>query len=660
MLNIGLPIILVVMIAEVINYQSYRRNFLSEVDRKQQEINMQIKTYYDLQTKGMNLIGDLMDNRLKNLSSLIIAAVDTSRNSTRLDLDHIRSILKMDQQLEDIYIINTNGVVVNTTYKDDFLLDLSGVGDKYFDFLEEIRKSKKFVSEQFSLEFSTHRVRKYTYQASSDGQYIVEIGTYSSKADELVASVASKINDLTQNYPYLLSANLYVASDKPFSLYKNNVLTEQQQRVISQMFQKRTENRIENKAGESHIDYHYMYVKEQNSMLYDGYVIEVVVDRAAIDHTLIMQLIYRILFVVFISFAILFITFRKLMNEVSAPLDKVNRSLAVLAMGDLENASKFNFHKDDELEGIGNNLNNFVSQLKSTAKFAKEIGQGNWEAHFELSSPNDSIGLALLDMRDNLKRNDEEKKQREKTETDILWTTNGLNKFAEILRQDTSHFEEFGANVISNLVKYVDVNQGALFFLDETEDGQEKYLEQIAAYAYGQSRKIKNRMPLGENLLGASVREKYTIYRTEIPQDYTFITSGLGGAPPKSLLIVPLKLNNEVFGAIELASFYEISKVKIDFVEEIAESISYTLSITKNTIKTNKMAREWERQSEAYIANEQHLRSEILGLKSEYENMALNVRVLEVEKDTLSQNLDAAMLQIKQLKEKGRIGGSTV
>ena len=657
LLSIGLPIILVILISEIINYQTYRNNYLSEVSLKQQEINQQIKTYYDLQTKGLTLIGDLMTPHLRSLSAQIVSIVDSCKSAATLDLDHVRSTLRMDLQQEDIYIINTNGVVINTTYHDDFQLDLSKVGEKYFDFLEEIRKNKKFASEHFSLEFSTHRARKYTYQASSDGQYIIEIGTYSSKADELIASVSNKIKDLTQNYPFLISADLYVASDKPYSLSRGNSLNDQQKNIISQIFQKRTESRVVSKAGSKHIDYHYMYVKDQNSILYDGYVIEVVVDHSVIDRTLMLQMIYRILFVLSISFAILFITFRILMNEVSAPLDKVNRSLSVLAQGDLDNAGKFNFHKADELEGIGNNLNNFVGQLKRTATFANEIGQGNWESQFELTSSNDSIGLALLDMRDNLKKNDEEKKEREKIEAEILWTTNGLNKFAEILRQDTSNFEEFGSNVISNLVKYVDVNQGALFFLDETEDGQEKYLEQIAAYAYGQSRKIKNRIPLGENLLAACVREKYTIYRTEIPKDYTYITSGLGGALPKSLLIVPLKLNDEVFGAIEMASFYEINKVKIDFVEEIAESISYTLSITKNTIKTNKMAREWERQSEVFIANEQQLRTEISGLKSEYENMALNVRALEVEKDTLSQNLDAAMLQIKQLKEKGRTSG---
>lgn len=66
-------------------------------------------------------------------------------------------------------------------------------------------------------------------------------------------------------------------------------------------------------------------------------------------------------------------------------------------------------------------------------------------------------------------------------------------------------------------------------------------------------------------MLGQVMLEKDTPYMTDLPQNYIQITSGLGKANPHSLLIVPLKNNEQVVGAIEVASFTAIPPYKIHF-----------------------------------------------------------------------------------------------
>ena len=72
--------------------------------------------------------------------------------------------------------------------------------------------------------------------------------------------------------------------------------------------------------------------------------------------------------------------------------------------------------------------------------------------------------------------------------------------------------------------------------------------------------------------------KKKEYFITEIPEDYLTITSGLGDAPPRSILIVPLKLEDEILGVVELASFNIFNPHEIEFVEKIGQTIASTIT----------------------------------------------------------------------------------
>jgi len=105
-----------------------------------------------------------------------------------------------------------------------------------------------------------------------------------------------------------------------------------------------------------------------------------------------------------------------------------------------------------------------------------------------------------------------------------------------------------------------------------------------------------------ETLLGQVYLEKEKINLTEIPEDYLIITSGLGDASPKHLLLIPLKINEKVEGVLELASFNSFENYQIDFIERICEMLASAITSVKNSENTKQLLQELQFQTESLKA----------------------------------------------------------
>jgi GAF domain-containing protein len=151
-----------------------------------------------------------------------------------------------------------------------------------------------------------------------------------------------------------------------------------------------------------------------------------------------------------------------------------------------------------------------------------------------------------------------------------------------------------------------------LFLKVESENTH--HLELVACYAYERKKFIEKRIRIGDGLTGQCALEMKTIYLTDVPADYLYITSGLGKATPRSLLIVPLLVNDEAQGVLEIASFNQYNDVEIQFVEKLAQSIASIVSnirIEENTKhlldQAQGQAKQMREQEEAMRQNMEEL-----------------------------------------------------
>ncbi|MBE9469557.1 MAG: GAF domain-containing protein [Bacteroidetes bacterium] len=323
-----------------------------------------------------------------------------------------------------------------------------------------------------------------------------------------------------------------------------------------------------------------------------------------------------------IGLIILTIVIWLIAKNITHPLIDTTKLLKNLALGKIDKSKKLkNISSKDEIGEMAQSLYTLTKGLGRTADFANEIGKGNLDAKFDPLSDEDIIGYSLLNMRDSLKKAKSDDRIRKEEEEKNKWITHGIAIFGDVLRQDNDNLEKLSFNIMKNLVNYIEANQGALFVLNDEDKKEIKY-ELKSAIAYDRQRILNRTFNIAEGLIGRCAFEKQSIYMIDIPDDYVNITSGLGGANPRSLLVVPAKFNDTVFGVIEIVSFKKLEKYQIEFLEKVSDNIASTISTVKVNEQTAKLLEQFQKQSEELSAQEEEMRQNLEEMQATQEEAA--------------------------------------
>ncbi|MEP2026575.1 methyl-accepting chemotaxis protein [Reichenbachiella sp.] len=92
----------------------------------------------------------------------------------------------------------------------------------------------------------------------------------------------------------------------------------------------------------------------------------------------------------------------KISGRFTNRIKATNDAMKELSHGNLDRSLLLNIETGDEIGEMQGSLNELVSQLSYKAEFSREIGEGNLNASFEVSSEQDVLGISLMKMRDNL------------------------------------------------------------------------------------------------------------------------------------------------------------------------------------------------------------------------------------------------------------------
>ncbi len=324
-------------------------------------------------------------------------------------------------------------------------------------------------------------------------------------------------------------------------------------------------------------------------------------------------------------------------RNITRPISYVKDTVVELSRGQLpeKHSQKTQKFSRDEVGEMAQAVDGLVSGLRATSGFAEDIGVGNYTAEFSPLSEQDVLGNALLNMRDNLRSVSEEDQKRH-------WATEGTALFGELLRQNSGSVQELTTTLLTKLIEYMHANQGGIFVVQEDDTSDEPYMTLEACYAWDREKYIEQKIHRGEGLAGQAWLEKDTLYFTDVPQDYITIVSGLGEANPTSILIVPLMVNEEVFGVVEMASFETYQSHEVDFMKKIAESIAATIATARINSKTQKLLNESTEMTEQMQAQEEEMRQNMEELQATQEEMDRKQRAMQGRETRIRAVLDCA------------------
>ncbi len=217
------------------------------------------------------------------------------------------------------------------------------------------------------------------------------------------------------------------------------------------------------------------------------------------------------------------------------------------------------------------------------------------------------------------------------------WIAKGLSEIGQYLRGDID--ESFYKNLVSAIVDYLKVNQAGVYVVEGDND-DEKYIHLKSCYAFDRHKYLQKKIEIGQGLVGQCYLEKERIYLKEVPDSYINITSGLGDAPPKCILIVPLIHEENVEGIIEIASFRQLEEHEIEFIEGLAGSLASYIASNRINLQTKILLERYQVQSEELRAQEEEMRQNMEEMQATQEEIHRKEqeylrRIEELEKELL-------------------------
>ncbi|MFJ8358225.1 HAMP domain-containing protein, partial [Streptomyces sp. NPDC093984] len=290
-------------------------------------------------------------------------------------------------------------------------------------------------------------------------------------------------------------------------------------------------------------------------------------------------------------------------------------------------------------ENVNELAGNLTRQVRAIAEVASAVAEGDLtrsitvEASGEVAELKDNINSMVESLRETTRANQEQD-----------WLKTNLARISGLM-QGHRELPVVAELIMDELTPLVGAQYGAFYLAEDTERGPE--LRLVGSYGYPDDEERPARIPFGRSLVGQAARGRRPIGVEELPPGYVTISSGLGQTVPSALMVLPIVVEDQVLGVIELASVTRFTQIHQDFLAQLMPTIGVNLNTIVANARTDELLEESQR-----LTAELQARSEELQVQQE-ELQRSNAELEEKASLLASQNRDieAKNLQIEQARQ---------
>jgi HAMP domain-containing protein/CheY-like chemotaxis protein/signal transduction histidine kinase len=298
----------------------------------------------------------------------------------------------------------------------------------------------------------------------------------------------------------------------------------------------------------------------------------------------------------------------------------------------------------DNVNAMANSL---TLQVRAIADVATSVTRGDLsrqiavEAQGELDELKNNLNQMIVNLKSTTEKNSEQD-----------WLKTNLAKFSRMM-QGQKDLEAVSKLIMSELTPLVSAHHGAFYIMDD--DNNTPVLKLIASYAYKERKHVGNRFFLGEGLVGQAALEKKPILLTNVPDDYIRISSGLGEAPPRNVLVLPVLFEGEVKAVIELASFLPFSQIHQLFLDQFAESVGVVINMIAANMRTAELLEQSQSLTLELQSQSEELRNQQEELKKSNAELEAQATTLRTSEELLKDQQEELQQVNEELEEKASL-----
>ena len=212
------------------------------------------------------------------------------------------------------------------------------------------------------------------------------------------------------------------------------------------------------------------------------------------------------------------------------------------------------------------------------------------------------------------------------------WLRNGQTRLAEQLLGQHG-LERLGHSALAFLTSYLDAPVAA-FYVREDDGG----LKRVAAHGFTPiSAQVERTFYDAQGLIGHAAAQNQVIQLDDVPPDYLQITSGLGQASPRHVLVVPLHHDGQVTGVVEMAFLRPLVKRDLELAAIMANNIGTALHGAVNRQRLQDALAETQQLNEELQVQQEELRTTNEELQEQSRVLSQSQATLENQQAELEQ-----------------------